>query len=163
MKARTRVALCGVIAVISSIAVIAGVDANPLAEHRRSIREPSTRAYEISGSVASAGADGRIVLSMPSARLVNGGVRSGDQVTIEMGKRSWSAQVAFRDEMERPVPHEPQAEGQAPPEPGMVLVVNRDRPGDRIVLDASTGGVSPNEVAEGQAVSIRAIRRKAKE
>ncbi len=134
--------------------------ANPLDEHRRSMRTHSQPAYVVAGSIAYAGNDGRIVFSIPSARLLSAGVRSGDQVVITIGEdRPWSAFVAFRDELDRTAELYLQQGTQTDPEPGMTLVVNRDQPGERVVLDASAGGATVGDATSGRMVSIQAIRR----
>ncbi len=155
--------------VLSSVAVACvctalpsvGASASPLDEHRRSMRAPSQAAYVVTGSIGFAGNDGRVVLNIPSARLISAGVRSGDEVAISIGDaQPWNAYVEFRDELERNAAFYAQNDKELPIEPGMTLIVNRDQPGEQLMLDASAGGgVTPHDALPGRIVSIRAMRR----
>jgi len=135
--------------------------ANPLDDHRQAMRMQSQPAYVVYGLIAQSGDDGRIVLSIPSARLMNAGVLSGDEVAIDMGgAQSWTAYVAFRDELERDIAFYAEAGKEMATDPGMTLIVDRDHPGEKVVLDASAGGgVTPRDAQTARYVSIRAIRR----
>ena len=96
-----RVVLSSVVVAYACVA-LPSVDASasPLDEHRRSMRAPSQPAYVVTGSIGFAGNDGRIVLNIPSARLISAGVRSGDEVAISIGDaQSWNAYIEFRDEL----------------------------------------------------------------
>ena len=138
------------------LAVADAASINPLDEHRaaRSARHP---AFVVQTTVRGVDEHDRVSLDLPSARLVAAGARSGDRVTMDVGARTVFAFIAFRDELEREALQP--VEAQAPRLPGMTLVVDRERSNQRVVLDASSGGIASGEVHRGQEVTITAVRR----
>jgi len=159
MKKRIGAALTAFVAACACVESV-DVSANPLDEHRSSMRLHSRAAYSVSGAVTDASGEGRIEFNIPSARFVSVGVRSGDQVAITIGNGApLTAHVEFRDEIDRDAKFYLQEGRTIDPEPGMTLVIDRDQPGRRIVLDASTGGISPGDAVQGWKVTIDAVRR----
>lgn len=131
---------------------------NPLYEHRQALGAPGGQSV-LTGTARSGSQGGRVVLDIPSARLVNDGVKSGDPVQIDLGTHAIRAYIGFSDELERVKRYYEHTQIQSPVEPGVILVVDRLHPAEPIALDSSAGGASMHlGVSNGQRVDVRYFR-----
>jgi hypothetical protein len=150
------------IATLCSVAIAA---ANPLYEQRGNSPPAASSSAKpivtiLRGSVVALSADGRITLDMPSARLIDAGVRSGDAVVVNFGTQSVRAYAAFADELARSARYYLEIQAPVPVDDGMTIVLSRDNPAQRVVLDSSTSDGAMYVPAQvGSTVTFRIVTR----
>ena len=128
---------------------------NPLYEHRQAVRSGAQASSVVDTTVRQVSDPCLVEINVPSARLLALDARSGDPVVVVHAGGSFTAYLAFADELARSSASADSHE-ELPPPPGMTVVVDRDVPSRFVVIDATHGGgLTRDSVSRGVRMSLR--------